>query len=295
MNQSAYFPLCASENLQIEETGSEVVVFDTQNKKFHFLNPTAHTILKACNGTNSIRDIAVMLSGNFGSVDPDLIVNDVAETVSSFQAQGLMMLVADDPELREVEAVTDGSLLAVYVTGSSMFPTLLSGDKVLVKKTSLEDINSGDIVVFTDDANERIAHRIVSIDPPFITTKGDLQFDEDPPIEFDRVIGKLMAVLRDGKVRWISELGNTDLDGLADTDRKPSYKKMQVLDLRDISVESIRNIGSVEEIGLVLLSPENAEAWSEVPTQAVKTVVTAPRDYRVYTGQPELLPEPAGV
>lgn len=301
MDYSANYPLCASD-LKVEETGSEIIVFDPQNKKFHFLNATAHTILNECNGTNSIRDIAVMLARKFDVDDLDSIVNDVAETVNTFQGQGLLMLVADDLQLLQTasESTSESSLLAVAVTGSSMFPVLLSGDRVLVKKSSLEDLNVGDIILWTDDALNRVVHRIVSIDlsstPPLIITKGDLTFDEDPPIEFDRVMGKIVAVLRDQKVRWISELNAAGENGFSD-DReqqplpRPSYKKMQVLDLRNISVESVRNIGSVEQVSTVLLSPENAHAWSEVQAQDVKSVVTVPRDYRVYTGQPELLPD----
>ena len=66
---------------------------------------------------------------------------------------------------------------------------------------------------------------------------------------------------------------------------------MKVLDLREVSVEAIQNIESVTEVSLVLLSPENAHAWPHVPAKNVKAVYTAPKEYRVYTGQPELLPE----
>src|SRR5215212_8510912 len=124
MNESAYYPLCASEGLQIEETATEVIVFDSQNQKFHFLNATAYSILKACNGANSIRDIAVMLARQFDSDDVDSLVNDVGETVSSLQNQGLLMFVAHDPDLPQASSAstTESPLLAVSVTGASMYP-----------------------------------------------------------------------------------------------------------------------------------------------------------------------------
>lgn len=313
MKQSAYYPLCASEDLQIEETATEVIVFDSKNKKFHFLNATAYSILKACNGANNIRDIAVMLARQFDSEDVDSLLNDVAETVSSLQEKGLMMFVAHDPELPQASSgsMTEGPLLAVSVTGASMFPVLLSGDKVLVKRSLLEELSVGDIIVWSDDSLKRVAHRILSMDvsatPPLITTKGDRGMGPDSPVKFDRVMGKIVAVLREGEVRWMTDLdennkshsnraeenGKRELPAAKTSQpkQKPSYKKMKVLDLREISVESIRNIESVEDISLVLLSPENAHAWSEVPALDVKTVFTAPPDYRIYTGQPELLPE----
>ena len=302
MNDSTSYPLCASENLQIEETGTEVIVFDTRKEKFHFLNATAYSILKACNGSNSIRDIAIMLSGKFKAQSLDTLINDVNETIGMFQTQGLLLLVADDSSLPPAvsNSATDSSLIAVRVTGSSMFPALLSGDKVLVRKSAFADLNVGDIIVWSDESLNHVAHRIVSMDgsatTPLITTQGDLQLGPDPPVEFDRVIGKLVAVLRGGEVKWISQLDRRFKDSSTDNGappatQKPSYRKMQVLDLRDISVDSIRDIGEVEQIGLVLLSPENAHAWSDVQAKDVKRVLTAPRDYRVFTGQPELAPE----
>jgi len=315
MNQSASSPGCAiaSENLQIEETGNEVIVFDAERRLFHFLNATAYSILKACNGSNSVRNIAVILAGQFNVEDVDSLVNDVTETLLDFRDKGLVMDVVEDPHLQKTAAgsVTEGQLLAVSVTGSSMFPILLSGDKVLVKKSSVDALTAGDVVVWVHDSLQLIAHRVLSVEvsstPPLVTTKGDLCLEPDPPVEFDRVLGKIVAVLREGGVQWMTELDGkngksphkdevsrpeTDLSAnTAPPKQKPSYKRMKVLDLREISVESIRNIESVEEISLVLLSPENAHAWSDVPARDVKAVFTAPEDYRIYTGQPELIPE----
>jgi signal peptidase I len=311
--RSAYYPLRALEGLQIEETETEVIVFDSNNQKFHFLNSTAYTIFKACNGFNKIRDIVGILAREFDSDDLDSLENDVVETVGAFQEKGLMMFVADDPQLRQssLASKTGSHLFGVSLTGTSMFPVLLSGDKVLVKRSSLEDLHAGDIIVWADESLQRVAHRIVSIDksatPPLITTRGDLRLGEDPPVAFDQVLGKIVAVLRDGQVTWMTELdaniksqpnkaGENGRKEQPSVDpvqpgRRPSYKKMKVLDLRDISVESIRNIESVEDISFVLLSPENAHAWAEVQARDVKTVFTAPKNYRIYTGQPELLPE----
>lgn len=308
--KSAYYPLSASEGLQIEETENEVILFDTNKQQFHFLNSTAYKIFQACNGFNKIRDIAATFAAEFDIEDIDSVENDVAETIGAFQEKELMMFVADDPQLRKLSssvAPARGHLFGVSLTGTSMFPALLSGDKVVVKKTSLEDLRAGDIIVWSGEFLQRVAHRIVSIDtsvtPPLITTKGDLRLDEDSPVEFDRVLGKIVAVLRDGKITWMTELDesikNQSSNGACDQPvvdnakqrGRPSYKRMKVLDLREISAESIRNIESVEDISLVLLSPENAHAWADVQAHEVKMVYTAPRDFRIYTGQPELLPD----
>ena len=296
------YPLCAFENLQIEQAGNEVIVFDSKARTFHLLNTTAYRILKACNGSNTIRDIALMLAQEFGTDDVDLLVADVTETVKSFQTKGLMWFVADEAQEFPVDSdeVSESPLVAISVTGGSMFPVLFSGDKVLVKKSSLEDLSLGDIVVWVDHSNQRLAHRIVSMDksstPPLITTKGDVHFEPDPPVEFNRVLGKVVAVLQDGEPKWIKELGKNnggaaEQNGSSQPGRRASYKGLKVLDLREVSVDALQGIESVDEVSLVLLSPENEHAWSQVPATNVKSVFTAPKEYRVYTGQPELLPE----
>lgn len=298
------YPICIFENLRIEETGSEFVLFDSKTQTFHLLNPTAYAILKACNGSNTVRDIAVMLSGKFGIEDLDSITADVSETVKSFESKGLMWFVSHEPveAATESDSASDSPLIAISVTGASMFPVLFSGDKVLVKKSSVGELGVGDIVVWSDTSNKHVAHRIIAIDtsstPPLITTKGDVSHAPDWPVEFDRVLGKVVAVLQDGETKWIKELENNQAQegsrqslSSDQTRRRPSYALLKVLDLREVSVESIKNIESVQEVSLVLLSPENEHAWPEVPSKNVKAVFTAPKEYRVYTGQPELLPE----
>lgn len=298
---NTYCPLCAFENLQIEETGAEIIVFDSKAQVFHLLNPTAYTILKACNGSNTVRDIAVMLSSKFEIEDIDSLVTDVTETIESFEAKGLMWYVAHEAPGSTIDSDSsnDGPLLAISVSGVSMFPVLLSGDKVLVKRSSFEELSVGDIIVWSDGADEYVAHRIVSLDtssnPALITTKGDVLHQPDAPVEFTVVLGKVVAALRNGELKWMNESddkqGSPESTSADQPRRRPSYKGLKVLDLREVSVDSIQNIEAVEDVGLVLLSPENTHAWPQVTATKVKAVFTAPREYRVYTGQPELLPE----
>jgi signal peptidase I len=295
---TTYYPLCAFENLQVEEAGVDVIVFDAKTKTFHLLNTTAYSILKACNGENTITDIAAIISNGVEAEDFDSVVADVTETIQSFEAKGL--LVANEAQLSSIEAdhADDSPLIALAVEGSSMFPVLVSGDKVLAKRCSLEDLKVEDIVVRTDQSGNHMAHRIISIDasstPAQITTKGDVYYAADAPVGIDRIVGKVVAVQRQGEPRWIKEHESSPGPRRAPEEkhiRKPSYKGLQVLDLREVSVESIQNIESVDAVGVVLLSPENAHAWSSVPAKNVLTTYIAPKEYRVYTGQPEILPE----
>jgi hypothetical protein len=304
------YPL-VSENLQIEETGSDVIAFDRKNDVFHLLNGVAHSILLACNGSNTIKDIAFQISRKYSAPDLELVENDVKQTVDTYREKQLVNVIVEAGEdFRETSStqVADSPLFAVALTGASMFPILLPTDKVLVKRSTIDELNVGDVVVWSDSST-LVAHRILSIDAssalPTIITKGDLSMAPDPPIESDRVLGKIVAVLRGGGIQWMRTLDSglekpfssganalkaSVLSGHA-SERKPCFTRMQVLDLRDISVDAIRNIELVEHISLVLLSPQNAHAWPDVQARDVKSVVTVPENYRVYTGQPELLPE----
>src|SRR5215212_3705029 len=98
-----YYPLCAFENLQIEQAGVEVIVFDTKTKTFHVLNTTAHSILNACNGLNTIEDIAATISRDFEIEDLNSVVADVTETIKSFESKGLLWFVADEAQLSTIE------------------------------------------------------------------------------------------------------------------------------------------------------------------------------------------------
>ena len=57
--------------------------------------------------------------------------------------------------IAERRSVADDPLVSVSVEGASMFPVLLSRDKVLVKKSTIEDLLPGDIVVWADETGGR--------------------------------------------------------------------------------------------------------------------------------------------
>lgn len=301
--------LVASDNLQIEQSGNDAIIFNPQTQTFHLLNETAHEIIRLCDGLHTIKEIAFAISRKFDCSNIPSVEEDTKQTVDTFRKIGLVsiLLHADAPEATHSAATGDSPLFALSLSGNSMFPILLPTDKVLVKKCALDELRPGDIIVWSD-TEKFVAHRVLSVSAaatsPFIVTKGDFCAEPDPPIEADRLVGKVIAVLRGNALQWLRTLdagqktllagqypsqnqGSNDQPDL----RKPSFTRMQVLDLREISAEAIRSIECVEQISLVLLSPQNAHVWPEVKAKDVKSVVTVPETYRVYTGQPELLPE----
>jgi len=95
------------------------------------------------------------------------------------------------------------------VTSSSMWPTLKKGDLVVLKGVdNLEDVRVGDIIAFRHEAGFAI-HRVVSIDGTQITTQGDANDINDPPISIDDVVGRVAKVM--GRAVRVPYLGNIPL------------------------------------------------------------------------------------
>jgi signal peptidase I len=92
------------------------------------------------------------------------------------------------------------------VSSQSMWPVLKEGDMVLLAGvSSSEDLREGDIIAFRHGGGLAI-HRIASVDGERITTRGDANFQEDAPIEFDDVVGR--AVKMQGRLAKIPYVGH---------------------------------------------------------------------------------------
>lgn len=72
--KNSQVPIARSSGLVIQEVPDEVLVYDVDNDKAHCLNQTAAMIWKACDGRNSVSDIARMLGAKTGeAVSDDLV------------------------------------------------------------------------------------------------------------------------------------------------------------------------------------------------------------------------------
>lgn len=54
-------PLARKDGLVIQEMPDELLVYDLETNKAHCLNETAYSVWKACDGRNTVSDIAAML------------------------------------------------------------------------------------------------------------------------------------------------------------------------------------------------------------------------------------------
>lgn len=91
------------------------------------------------------------------------------------------------------QSLEEGVSVVVCGTGTSMEPTIRSGDKLKVIVADTLDV--GDIVLLQVQPDAFIAHRIIRIEETqegmFITTKGDNLSQPDFPVPRTYVIGKV--------------------------------------------------------------------------------------------------------
>jgi hypothetical protein len=101
------------------------------------------------------------------------------------------------------------------VRGGSMRPTLREGDRVRLVPATASDVRVGDVVVRAG-ASGPIIHRLVGWWPSeggsCILTKGDGAARLDPPGGRAEVVGRVVARVRDGRVRRLDR-GGTRLCG----------------------------------------------------------------------------------
>jgi len=79
------------------------------------------------------------------------------------------------------------------VTSGSMWPVLKKGDLIFIRSTELEDIKIGTLVVFQHKGGLAV-HRVVRIKGDIITTRGDANPNEDSPINYNSVVGRVSTI-----------------------------------------------------------------------------------------------------
>jgi signal peptidase I len=155
------------------------------------------------------------------------------------------------------------------VSGSSMWPTLHKGDLVLLKGVDgMEDLQVGDIIAFRQERGFSI-HRVVNIEGEMITTRGDGNFGDDPPITIDDVMGKVPQVW--GRLARVPFLGNLSLIfGPAvrrDNDFRPQEERPLSQPVPDLAEEDTgRILGPVDDLSKQRLADES-EASPSAPEE----------------------------
>ncbi len=115
---------------------------------------------------------------------------------------------ADPVDLRVeplvLECLAHGKSVEFEVGGASMSPWIRSHDVVIVQPTN--DVEIGDVVVRTRGEDRLVVHRVIIIEGDKVITRGDAMTAPDEPVSRETVVGRVVAVVRDGR-RHRSGLG----------------------------------------------------------------------------------------
>lgn len=88
-------------------------------------------------------------------------------------------------------------------SGNSMWRAIKDGCKVLVKRTDVEKLCIGDIILYKSE-NQIVCHRLIKIkknNTRFrLYTRGDSQILEGRVVQKNQYIGKVIAILKDNKL-----------------------------------------------------------------------------------------------
>ncbi|MGH7802424.1 MAG: signal peptidase I [Thermodesulfobacteriota bacterium] len=114
--------------------------------------------------------------------------------------------ISTNPESSIANSVLDlwqeiGKETKLDLSGMSMLPLIKDGDSVVICHTR-EGIRAGSIVAFRKD-QKIIVHRVIKIEKDdgktAFLTKGDFNLKPDYPFHEDLLIGKVIAIKREGR------------------------------------------------------------------------------------------------
>jgi len=99
------------------------------------------------------------------------------------------------------EVLRSSGMLRLRVMGWSMLPAVWPGDTLVVERVGGDVVSAGDIILFS--RHQRLfAHRVVAkegIGAAGILTRGDAMPQADPPVADGDLLGRVCAILRNGK------------------------------------------------------------------------------------------------
>jgi len=94
------------------------------------------------------------------------------------------------------------------VFGTSMVPSILPGDLVLIQRAGLHEISPGEVVLFFQKGR-LFVHRVVERkvlaasgrpEESCLITRGDRLRHEDPPVTSSELLGRVVSIERDDRI-----------------------------------------------------------------------------------------------
>jgi signal peptidase I len=119
------------------------------------------------------------------------------------------------------EVVRTFGKVRLRVFGTSMVPSILPGDLIVIQRAGLREISPGEVVLFTW-MGRLFVHRVVDrkgssaaagLDETFLITRGDRLAHDDPPVSSRDLLGRVVSV----------ERGNRKVELPARTDGSTHY------------------------------------------------------------------------
>ena len=98
------------------------------------------------------------------------------------------------------ELLSQGTTVRFRPSGRSMYPSIREGELITVEPVVPSDVQLGDIVLYRSERG-LIAHRVVSSsgDARVFGVRGDASLSCDEPVEAHRILGRVVAVQRNGR------------------------------------------------------------------------------------------------
>ena len=104
----------------------------------------------------------------------------------STKANLMPELISD--ALDQLSRVNEQATLKCRVASNSMAPALIVGDRVLLKKLTIDRLRVGDIIAYRRQ-NQVVVHRLLYKGNNWLLTKGDCHLSPDPPVLNSDYIG----------------------------------------------------------------------------------------------------------
>lgn len=85
-------------------------------------------------------------------------------------------------------------LVRMTIQGKSLWPFIDNGSHVIVQQVDINDIKTGDIIIYKVNKLTLVCHIVVKHNKNYLTTKGLLSVYFDPKVAIDDVLGRVKAI-----------------------------------------------------------------------------------------------------
>lgn len=133
---------------------------------------------------------------------------DLNGTQSSVLRPQSSNLSPDNFEQVCADLLREGHLVKFRAPGDSMYPTICDGDLITVAPINPSDVVMEDIILYRHQSGV-VAHRVIDIEahqPSVLspqhcfTLRGDAAINDDFPVHSNQILGKVVALERNGRL-----------------------------------------------------------------------------------------------